>query len=195
MTHFEYVIILVSIVLGLSVTKLLTGVGEMLQARAHAKQYWVHNVWVANAFISNLMVWWVAYRWLNWEQDGHTWNFFLFVFILLTPIVQFLVAVLLFPDEIREGQDMRDPFESIQRPLFLLLATLPLIDIVDSTLKGLDHVRNLGPAYLPTLLLSTALNVTAAFTTRRNFHAVFGVVNLVMMLVYIFAQLNELGIN
>jgi hypothetical protein len=36
MSPFEYIIVLVSIVLGLGITRLLSGVGEMMQARAHA---------------------------------------------------------------------------------------------------------------------------------------------------------------
>jgi len=40
---FEYVLVLVSIVLGLAITRLLAGVGgELIQARDRVQVYWVH---------------------------------------------------------------------------------------------------------------------------------------------------------
>ena len=192
MTPFEYVIVLVSIVLGLSITRLLSGVGEMLQARNHAKQYWVHNLWVLNVFMYNLMIWWVTYRWTTWSK-GHSWNFFLFAFILLAPIVLYLLAVLLFPDEIPQAADMREHFSSIQKPFFLLFAALPIIDLADTLLKGLEHFREQNPIYLPGALLFAVGSTYAASTRRARFHATFGLTYLAFLTIYIWFNLRTLS--
>jgi hypothetical protein len=41
MAAFEYLSVLISIILALGMTRVLGGVGEMLQARSHRRIYWV----------------------------------------------------------------------------------------------------------------------------------------------------------
>ena len=48
MDPFSYLSVLISIVLALGMTRVLAGVGDMLQARSHRRIYWVHAVWVVN---------------------------------------------------------------------------------------------------------------------------------------------------
>jgi hypothetical protein len=46
MSPFEYLSVLISIVLALGMTRVLAGVGEMLQASSRRHIYWVHAVWI-----------------------------------------------------------------------------------------------------------------------------------------------------
>jgi len=50
MSPFEYLSVLISIVLALGMTRVLGGVGEMLQARARRRVYWVHAVWIVERY-------------------------------------------------------------------------------------------------------------------------------------------------
>src|ERR1700757_4598375 len=95
MGAFEYLSVLISIILALGMTRVLAGVGEMLQARSRRRIYWVHAVWIANLFIYLVMGWWIFYRWRSQQQ----WTFFLFVFVLISPTILFLAALILFPRE------------------------------------------------------------------------------------------------
>ena len=45
---FEYLSVLISIILAFGMTRVLAGVGEMLQARARHRIYWVHVTWIVN---------------------------------------------------------------------------------------------------------------------------------------------------
>ena len=53
MDPFSYLSVLISIILALGMTRVLAGVGEMLQARSRRRLwlYWVHAVWVVNLFL------------------------------------------------------------------------------------------------------------------------------------------------
>jgi hypothetical protein len=51
MNAFEYLSVLISIILALGMTQVLGGVGEMLQARSRRRINWVHAVWIVNLFI------------------------------------------------------------------------------------------------------------------------------------------------
>jgi hypothetical protein len=86
MNAFEYLSVLISIILALGMTRLLAGVGEMLQARSRCRVYWVHAIWIVNLFLSLVIQWWILYRWRNQQS----WTFFLFVFVLIAPTILYL---------------------------------------------------------------------------------------------------------
>src|SRR5437870_4546058 len=119
MDPFSYLSVLISIVLALGMTRVLQGLGEMLQARSHRRVYWVHALWVLNIFLFLVVAWWVFYRW-RFEQN---WTFFLFVFVLISPTILYLCSLLLFP---REGdvsvKDYKTHYYANHRAFFTVFA-------------------------------------------------------------------------
>ena len=88
MELFPHLSILISIVLGLGIARVLTGFGRLLQVRHRFPVYWVHLVWALNLFLFLILNWWILFRW----QTQAEWTFFLFIFVLLSPTVSFLLA-------------------------------------------------------------------------------------------------------
>src|SRR5437588_12844069 len=95
MDAFNYLSVLIWIILALGMTRVLAGVGEMLQARSRRHIYWVHVVWIVNLFLYLVIAWWIFYRWRNQQL----WTFSLFVFVLISPTILYLASLLLFPRE------------------------------------------------------------------------------------------------
>ena len=62
MSAFEYLSVLISIILALGMTRVLAGVGEMLQARSHRRIYRVQVVRTVNLFLFLVVAWWIFYR-------------------------------------------------------------------------------------------------------------------------------------
>ncbi|HEV2046986.1 MAG TPA: hypothetical protein VGQ95_10355, partial [Chthoniobacterales bacterium] len=91
MDPFSYLSVLISIVLALGMTRVLAGIGEMLQARSQRRIYWVQVVWSVNVFIYLVVAWWVFYRW----RSQQPWTFLLFVFVLISPTILYLASLLL----------------------------------------------------------------------------------------------------
>src|SRR5262245_39683272 len=89
MDPFSYLSVLISIILALGMTRVLAGVGEMLQARSHRRIYWVHAVWILNLFLYLVIAWWIFYRWRNQQP----WTYFLFVFVLIAPTLLYLASI------------------------------------------------------------------------------------------------------
>jgi hypothetical protein len=188
MNPFEYIVLLTSVVIALGITRILTGFGKMLQLRGGIGFYWVHALWAVNVFLWLLLNWWILYRWRNFEN----WTFFLFLFVLLSPIATFLLSVLLVPDSFEPGVDLKQHFFQNQRWFFVIAAFLPLIDLVDTMLKGKAHFLAQGPLYLITIALIFVLCVTAAITKRERFHAAFAVFFCVYILLFIAINLRLL---
>ena len=120
MNAFEYLSVLISIILALGMTRVLGGVGEMLQARSRRQIYWVHAIWIVNLFLYLVVPWWIFYRWRNQQP----WTFFLFVFVLISPTILYLASLLLFP---REGDvdlavDYKTHYYANHRAFFILFA-------------------------------------------------------------------------
>ena len=66
MTHFEYIAVAVSIILGLGVIQLLSNLDRVF---ARSCRYWLHSAWV-------LMLFWILVQnwWAFWDLKDVAWN-------------------------------------------------------------------------------------------------------------------------
>src|SRR4051812_23976190 len=93
MTPFEYVTVLISIILGLGITQIISGVADLIHNSERVKIYWPHLLWVILAFFLHVQEWWQIY-----ELKSYTgWYLPVFIFIILYPINLFILARILFP--------------------------------------------------------------------------------------------------
>ena len=140
MDPFSYLSVLISIILALGMTRVLAGVGEMLQARSRRRLwlYWVHAVWVVNLFLYLVVAWWIFYRWRNQQP----WTFFLFIFVLISPTILYLASIVLFPPEssLDKFVNYKTHYYSSHRAFFILFALYSPVDFVDTMLKGIPHL-------------------------------------------------------
>lgn len=93
MDEFNYLSVPISIILGLAIAELLTGVGRVIQCRDRVKSYWLSLVWTGILLVTSIQSWWALFG-LRRMQD---WNFFSFLIVLLHPLALFLLASLVLP--------------------------------------------------------------------------------------------------
>ncbi len=121
-------------------TRVLAGIGEMLQARSMRRIYWVHAIWILNLFL--VIAWWIFYRWRNIEQ----WTYFLFLFVLISPTI--CISRRSFSSRLAtQGQKPRTIIASTFTRIiavFLSSSAFP-VDVADTLLKGTAHFVSLGP--------------------------------------------------
>jgi hypothetical protein len=188
MDAFTYVSGFTTVVLALGVARLLVGVGKLLEKRGQVRLYWVHLMWVVNVFLFLSLEWWILFRWQSQTQ----WTFFLFLFLLASPTVVFLLCVMLFHDPLSEHADFKQHFYQSRRAFFALAALLGPLDFVDTWLKGYAHLVAQGPIYIVTIVLTTVLSITAASTDNEKYHKFYAVFFFIYILIFISVNLSLL---
>ena len=93
MDAFSYVSVIISVVIGLGLSQLLTGIAELVKHRRRVKFYWVHLIWVGLTFVGHIFLWWTMWN-LRLVRE---WNFFSFLLILLPPILLYVAAAFMVP--------------------------------------------------------------------------------------------------
>jgi len=169
MTAFEYIAVLVSIIVGLSLTHLLGGIGRIIGNPGRAKVYWVHLVWSLYSFVYLVAFWW-------WEFQLSTievWTVQLYLFLVLYALLLYLICVVLYPRE--SPEDFREYFHLRRGWFFGLWIVVYLVDIQDTVLKGPAHLAGLGVEYWATVAVFIALFLVAVVSRNERFHGAFGV--------------------
>ncbi len=151
--EFQYLAVLLSIVLGLGVTQLLTGVGRLVQARGRVRVYWPTLAWVGMLLLIHVQSWWAMF-----DLRGHQgWTFLQFVVVLLTPAALYLMAALALPDVAEataEGQvlDLRTHYYAQVRWFFgaaaVVIASSLLRPVVFEGRLPLDADRGVQLVFL-----------------------------------------------
>lgn len=181
MALFEYLGVLISVVMGLGITHLLAGISKTIQQQRSVRLYWVHIVWTVNVLIYILVIWWGMFWWSRLPE----WYFYEFLFVTLYAIVLFLIAAMLYPWDIPAGFDFQEYFYEYRSWFFGLQCVAWVIDVPETTLKAGMGLRALPQLYIIFVSVMFTLCAIAAFTKSRRYHAFFVVFWLVTVLTYL----------
>jgi hypothetical protein len=189
MQIFEYVIVLISIVIGLAVTHLMQGIAGLIQHPDRARIWWVHLGWVALWLLNAMFWWWWEFR-LQLIRD---WTFQLYLFVLCYAFLIYLVCAMLFPRDLEGYDGFKDYLLSRRRWIFGLMLLILAVDLVDTLAKGTAYFAAQGAAYLAMQGIYAALCLTAFVTRRERVHAAIVLVVLAMQAVRITLFYNTLA--
>ena len=171
MNQFEYISVLLSIIVGLGIVHLLTGISRLIQRPRELRVYWVHLVWVAYQFLQLVFFWWWEFQF----NEIPSWTFPLYFFLVLYATAQYLPSVVLFPYDLPSGFDFRSYYYERRKWFFGLWILTLCMDLVDTYAKGPDHVAALGVEYPIRLVAYISAFIVASFWSNPYFHAVFAV--------------------
>ncbi|WP_431261157.1 hypothetical protein ACQ86G_14305 [Roseateles chitinivorans] len=163
-TQFIHIRMVLSMVVSLSIARLLSGLAKFVQHPGRLKVDGVHLLWALYMMVTLIHFWW-------WEfalSRVGPWHFLQFVFVVGYSAVLYLLCAILFPDDIAEYAGYRDYFQSRRRWFFGILAFTLLLDVADSALKGTAHLQELGTVYgVKTAGAIVLCGVAALVTSRR----------------------------
>jgi hypothetical protein len=186
MDEFGYLAVILSIILGLSITQLLQGLSNVINARDRVRVYWPAIGWAVLLLVIDVQAWWSMFGY----RGRHTWTFLQFAILLLETILLYLLAALALPNTFGD-------------------------EIVDLRANYFRHARWFFGSFLAVLLVSLGKNVimsgaiqgsfdlsfhifwlvgaiVAAATRNDRFHKVFVCLAAISFIVYIAALFAEL---
>ena len=182
---FEYITVFISIILGLGVTQILTGIADLVHQNERVKLYWPHLVWIVLVLILHVQEWYITFE----LRTFTAWRLPVFLFVLLYPIVLFITARLLFPFGLNEDTiDLKEFYFKNYRKIFLFGAILALLSILDNLIMRPYLPEDLiGPS-----LVLISLSTLAIFKISNPFfHKLVALFMLAMLIFTIVVQWDK----
>lgn len=178
---FLHIRVLIGMVLGLGVTRLLSGLARIIQHPGRDKLYWVHLAWGLWMLLMLMHFWWWEYR----LYDVEVWSFRSYFYVIGYAVLFFLICTLLFPDDMTDYDGFRDYFLSRRRWIFGLIGLSFVVDVGDTLIKGTGYLQSLGVEYPVRIVLHIALCMVAMATRNAVFHGAFVLAALVYQVSWI----------
>ena len=187
---FEYLTILISVVIGLALTHLLTNLIRIIHNRDRVKPYWVHLLWSATIVLWTISFWWFTFS----MSTVREWTLGLFAFVMVYAVLLYVLMALLFPEDIEENQNYEQLYFQNQKWFFTTLTLFLVLDLFDFWIRlktGLDIVT-VGPYafFIGPLILLSGI---AIFSKSRLFHAFFAVQAIVWVATFMVITLPVLS--
>ena len=151
---FEYVSILVSIILGLGITQILSAFSDLLYNYRKVRFYWPHTFWIVFILFLHIQDWFITYQ----LKDKPVWHLRELFFILLYPVSLFCVAKMLLPTNEREERNDMKLFYKSQYPLIFIIVG---ISIAMSMLFNYFFLKESPLSQIPLLFFLSVMVYTA----------------------------------
>lgn len=125
MTKFEFIAVLLSIIFGLGLTNLLSG---MLQAFFRRELTDTRLAWSIVVGTILLVDWWMLFRW----SDHSDWRFHEFLYLVAWSTVHYLMAASLYPYKL-----LTEHSEELQRKFILAsVLSMTVLDVGEKVVLG-----------------------------------------------------------
>ena len=188
MEVFEYLGVLVSVVIGLAITHLVSGTTGVVQERDKIRIFWVHQVWVLNIFLYLAFFWWFFFGW----APLNTWSMGVFWLLLGYALVLSLLAGMLYPTR-GAVNDFKEYFFRHHRWFFGLQVVAVAFDVAEVLLKAQLGLRAVPMAYFPFIGVVLIGSIVGMVTRSPMYHSLYVVFYLFWQLGYSALEFGPIG--
>lgn len=171
MSDFEYLSVLVAIIVGIGVAHLLLSIGRIVGETKSLNVSSVQLLWTANVLMLLVAFWWWAIALRELEE----WVFLQLLFLIFDVSLWCLLAAILFPITIPVNYDLSGHFERKRISFFSILILLAFTDPVTSSILGTEHLLELGWGYLHWILACLVAGVLGVFFRNKRLHQVIAI--------------------
>ena len=175
MNLFEFLMILLSLIVGLGLAEILSGFARFLKSSAAHKFSWLHGAVSTIVFLGLLQTFWESWGLRSVEE----WSFPAMLLMLGSPIFLYLIAHVIFPER-ESAVSLEDHYFERARLIWLLAALTVIVGTLfrplafDAPLWEIDNVSG-----IPTLVVCALL---ATLKTRWLHQLLVPVVLLAVLL-------------
>ena len=184
---FNYLSVLLSIILGLAITQILKGGRGLALSHARVVVYWPTLVLAGLLLLIDVQSWWAMFG----MRGIPVWTFAMFSVVLLQTTILYMLAALVLPDFFGEGTiDLREHFFAHRKLFFALFVLVLLVSISKDIVLGGELPDRLNLAFH---LGFIALTLGGLLTAREWYHklaCVIAAVTFVSYIAVLFAKLH-----
>jgi hypothetical protein len=187
MSSFEFLSVLISVVVGLGIANILTGIGRLIHRDKAAKLSASFLAWTL--FVSFYMVvyWWtVVFGWQVWED----WNLLVFMFVLTYGLILYLLSIILFPPDAGSEWEPAANLIAKRHWFYGVFLALVIIETLDSYLK--DHLDDFSIPYFVLIGTWFSAGVIGWISRNRRVHDIIASVVVVSQIAWVSYQLGDL---
>ena len=184
---FNYLSVLLSIILGLAITQILKGFRGLVLSRARVVSYWPSLVLSGLLLLIAVQSWWAMFE----MRSIPAWTFPMFAAVLLQTTLLYMLAALVLPDFFGDGTvDLRLHYFAHRQLFFALFVAVLTVSIGK---EWVLYRKVPDPIDLTFQLSFMAFAVAGTLTSREWFHKLFcliGVLTFVAYITVLFAHLR-----
>jgi len=184
---FEYLGVLISVIMGLGITHLATGATKLIQHRDEARFYLPHALWPINILVYILLIWWGMFWWSGHEN----WYAYKYLFITLYAIVLFFLASMLYPLDMQKDIDVSEYFFKNRFWFFGTFFLAWCLDVPETLIKAGEELRPVPQEYFWFVSLNLAIAITGMITRKHAVHLILPI--LWFSLIVFYVLMSSLG--
>lgn len=176
MEPFEYVIAFTSIILGLGITQILTGVSDIVADWDNVKFSTPHSLYILVVFLIHIQDWWWTY---SMQEIVEVWTIAKVISILSFPIILYLQARMLFPTGGRQMEkDLKFYFEDRWKWMY----GLGMASVVASAWNNIMISKLDAYLQIPQIMYFSAYLIFLVLDVKKEiYHTAFVVLQLIFI--------------
>ena len=156
MNLFEFLMILLSLIVGLGMAEILSGIARFLKRRGDHAIPWIHGTATMAVFIGLLQTFWESWG----LRSEETWSFPAMLLMLGSPICLYLMAYVLFPEP-NEHDELDEYYLSRAQMIWPLAGLTVIIGTLFRPLAFGDALWDVDNASgIPILLVCAVLAIS-----------------------------------
>jgi len=186
-SSFEFLSVLISVVVGLGIANILTGVGRLIHRDNVVRLSLSFAAWTVYVSFYMVVYWWtVVFGWQVWED----WNLLVFMFVLTYGLILYLLSVILFPPDAGREWEPAANLIAKRHWFFGVFLALVIIETLDTWLK--DHLDDFSAPYFVLIGIWFAAGVIGWISQNRRVHDSIALVVVISQIAWVSYQLGDL---
>lgn len=178
MDLYNYLSVLTSVVLGLGLCHCLTDLSRIVKCRGSIPIVLPQLLWLVLCIILHILYWWAFWGFRNVPE----WGFFTYAYVLVGPVLLYLVSDALIEDDFETRRSNADHFFRQHRLIFSGFLSLQLWGILLSPIVLHKPVPGLHAA---AQYLFLGISGVGIFTSNKRVHLGLAISGLTVVLAHI----------
>lgn len=179
MKPFEFVLIVVSVIVGLALTEFATGVADMIKNYRTAIFYWPHAVLCLWGFISFLNYWSTVYK---LRRITH-WTVPSIGIMIISALLYFVTTRAVFPDNAGPKQNYEEHFNQNIGTILALAITFNIFYMLESLV--IRKIRKMKRYW--TMIIFLLVMLSGVVIDNNAFRGILMVVGLTLQIYYLYS--------